>query len=38
LKDGFVNIALEYMDAGSLADVKKEVGKIPEIVIGMITY
>lgn len=37
LKDGMVNIALEFMDAGSLADVIKEVGKIPEIIIGMIT-
>lgn len=25
------------MDAGSLADVVKEVGKIPEIILGMIT-
>lgn len=38
LKDGFVNIALEFMDAGSLADVIKEVGKVPEIVIGLITF
>ena len=30
LKDGHVHMALEYMDAGSLADVIKEVGKIPE--------
>lgn len=37
LKDGYVNIALEYMDGGSLADVIKEVGKIPEIIIGMMT-
>jgi serine/threonine protein kinase len=37
LKDGLVHIALEYMDAGSLADVVKEVGKIPEIIIGLIT-
>lgn len=37
LKDGLVHIALEYMDAGSLADVIKEVGKVPEIIIGMIT-
>lgn len=36
LKDGLVHIALEYMDAGSLADVIKEVGKIPEPIIGMI--
>ena len=37
LKDGLVNIALEYMDAGSLADVIKMVGKIPEPIIGLIT-
>jgi serine/threonine protein kinase len=37
LKDGYVNIALEYMNAGSLADVIKEVGKIPELIIGMFT-
>lgn len=37
LKDGYVNIALEYMNAGSLADVIKEVGKIPESIIGMFT-
>ena len=37
LKDGMVNIALEFMDAGSLADVIKEVGKIPEMIIGMMT-
>lgn len=37
LKDGFVHIALEFMDAGSLADVVKEVGKVPEIILGMIT-
>lgn len=30
-------MALEYMDAGSLADVIVEVGKIPEIILGMIT-
>mmetsp|Transcript_42913 Transcript_42913/g.41265 ORF Transcript_42913/g.41265 Transcript_42913/m.41265 type:complete len:162 (+) Transcript_42913:160-645(+) len=37
LKDGYVNIALEYMDGGSLADVIKEVGKMPESIIGLIT-
>jgi serine/threonine protein kinase len=37
LKDGYVNIALEYMDGGSMADVIKEVGKIPEMIIGMMT-
>lgn len=37
IKDGMVNIALEYMDAGSLAGVIKEVKKIPENIIGLIT-
>jgi len=37
LKDGMVHIALEFMDAGSLGDVIKEVGKIPEEIIGLIT-
>ena len=37
LKDGYVHIALEFMDAGSLADVIKEVGKIPEMIIGLMT-
>ena len=37
LKDGYVNIALEYMDGGSLADVIKEVGRIPETIIGLMT-
>ena len=38
LKDGSVNIALEYMDAGSLALVLKKVGKIPENILGMIAF
>ena len=37
LKDGFVHMALEYMDAGSLTNVLQEVKKIPEIILGMIT-
>ena len=37
LKDGYVNIALEFMDGGSLADVIKEVGKVPEMIIGLMT-
>ena len=37
IKEGKVNIALEYMDAGSLAHVLKAVGKITEPLIGMIT-
>ena len=31
-------MALEYMDAGTLTGVINEVGKVPELVIGMITY
>jgi serine/threonine protein kinase len=30
IKDGHVHMALEYMDAGSLASVIKEVGKLSE--------
>ena len=30
-------MALEFMDAGSLADVIKEVKKIPEMIIGLMT-
>ena len=36
-KEGQVNIALEFMDAGSLANILKKVGKIPEPIIGLIT-
>ena len=36
-KEGKVNIALEFMDAGSLAHILKEVGTITEPLIGMIT-
>lgn len=32
-----MHIALEYMDAGTLVDVIKEVGAIPEMIIGMMT-
>ena len=37
IKEGKVNIALEFMDAGSLAHILKEVGKMTEPLIGMIT-
>jgi len=30
-------MALEFMDAGTLSDVVKEVGPIPEMILGMIT-
>lgn len=36
-REGKVNIALEFMDAGSLAYILRQVGKIPEPIIGMIT-
>lgn len=36
-KEGNINIALEFMDAGSLAHVLKKVGQISEPIIGMIT-
>ncbi len=36
LKDGLVHIALEFMDAGSLAGIIKEVGKMPEMIIGLL--
>lgn len=36
-REGKVNIALEFMDAGSLAFILKKVGQIPEPIIGMIT-
>jgi len=36
-KDGIL-IALEYMDKGSLADIIKECGSLPEVIIGMITF
>jgi serine/threonine protein kinase len=37
VKDGNVNMALEYMDAGSLAGVIKEVKQVPEPIIGLMT-
>lgn len=38
LRDGTVNIALEFCDAGSLAGILKKVKKIPEPILGMIAY
>ena len=37
IKEGKVNIALEFMDAGNLSHILKEVGSITEQIIGMIT-
>jgi serine/threonine protein kinase len=36
--DGSISIALEYMEGGSLADVYKLFGKIPEGVLSKITH
>ena len=36
-REGKVNIALEFMDGGSLAHILKQVGQISEPIIGLIT-
>ena len=36
-KEGKINIALEFMDGGSLAHILKQVGQIQEAIIGLIT-
>jgi len=36
--NGAINILLEFMDKGTLADVLKKVNKIPEKILGYITY
>lgn len=36
VKDGNVNIALEFMDAGSLAGILEKSRRIPEDVLGLI--
>ena len=36
-KEGKINIALEYMDGGSLTHILKQVGQIHEAIIGLIT-
>ena len=38
LQQGVIGIALEYMDMGSLADIVKTIGPIPEVILGYITY
>lgn len=38
IKEDKVLIALEYMDAGSLANILKKVGNINEDILGIITY
>lgn len=36
--EGSISIALEYMEGGSMADITKVFGKIPEAVLSFITY
>jgi mitogen-activated protein kinase kinase 1 len=36
--EGTINIVLEYMNKGTLADVLKKVKKIPEEILGLIAY
>ena len=36
--NGAINILLEFMDKGTLADILKKVKKIPENILGYITY
>ena len=36
--EGTINFVMEYMDKGTLADLIKKVKKIPENIIGIITY
>ncbi len=33
-----MNILLEYMDMGSLADLLKTIGNISEVITGMLAY
>lgn len=35
--EGKINIALEFMDAGSLAQILTKISKISEVILGMIT-
>jgi serine/threonine protein kinase len=35
---GAIKIILEFMDKGTLTDITKKVGKVPENIIGMISY
>ena len=37
-KQATINIALEYMDVGTLSTLLKTVGKIDEPILGLITY
>jgi serine/threonine protein kinase len=36
--EGTINIVLEYMNKGTLADILKKVKKIPEEILGLIAY
>ena len=37
-ENGAINIVLEYMDKGTLTDITKKVKKIPEDILGIISY
>jgi len=38
IHEGAVKIALEYMDAGTLQDIVKRIGPIPEVILGLIAH
>ena len=38
LHEGAVKIALEYMDAGTLQDIVKQIGAIPEVILGAMAH
>jgi serine/threonine protein kinase len=38
IHEGTVKIALEYMDAGTLQDIMKRIGPIPEVILGLIAH
>ena len=38
LHEGAVKIALEYMDAGTLQDIIKAIGPIPEVILGAMAH
>ncbi len=37
-KDGAINIVMEYMNKGTLSDTLKKVKKVPEEILGIISY
>eukprot|EP00826_Nyctotherus_ovalis_P010403 TRINITY_DN12746_c0_g1_i8.p1 TRINITY_DN12746_c0_g1~~TRINITY_DN12746_c0_g1_i8.p1 ORF type:complete len:324 (-),score=77.14 TRINITY_DN12746_c0_g1_i8:189-1160(-) len=38
LQENTVKIALEYMDAGTLQDIVRKIGPIPEVILGIIAH